>query len=129
MGTFERLLCISAQQAIQLGWFRFTHIECKLPSGRMFKYNMEDYPFRPFSTPEQIDALCCELIKAKYRYCDWDRAHPKTNAEVEIFDTVKAWMLGWVARAQRVQAEAEAGERAEPGAAADPPRTFASRSS
>ena len=119
MSKMDKLYDILAQQAVKLGWFRFTQFECGLPSGRKFRYNMTDYPFRPFATLEQIDALCRQLIRDKYRYCDWDRSHPKADTEVEIFDAVKAWMLDWVARVHRVRAKTEAGEHAEPSASAD----------
>lgn len=107
MNPVQRAL---TQIAIDAGWFRFDTIEFTLASGRKFRYQMRDYPFRPFSEEWEIDGLCCQLIQDKYRYCEWDRAHPKTDSEAEIFDAVKAWMLGCVSRARALRAEQCGGE-------------------
>ncbi len=66
---------------------------------------MEDYPFPVFASDDELDALCCQIIKDKYRYCEWGREHPKSNAEVEIFDTLKKWMKDWVANARGLHAK------------------------
>jgi hypothetical protein len=100
--------------AIEAGWFRYETIEFSLASGRKFRYQMRDYPFRVFASEAELDALCCKIIKDKYRYCEWDRAHPKTNSEVEIFDAVKKWMLVQVANAHELQAEFDAAAGAQP---------------
>jgi hypothetical protein len=89
--------------AIRDGRFRFSSVEFKLRSGRKFRYQMEDYPFRVDASEAEIDALVCGIIRDKYRYCEWDRAHPYTNTEAEIFDAIKEWMLGQVAEAQRLR--------------------------
>ena len=60
---------------------------------------MRDYSFRIVANDLEIDALCCEIIKDKYRYSSWDRANPKTDAEVEIFDFLKWFMLNEVRKA------------------------------
>ena len=99
MSRLEMMQHMWALTAIKTGWFRFDSVEVVLPSGRKFQYQMRDYPFRVFSTDAEIDALCCKIIADKYRYCTWDRNHPKTNAEVEIFDFLKSWMLNEVAKA------------------------------
>jgi hypothetical protein len=105
--------------ALRDGWFRFDEIEFKLKSGRKFRYQMRNYPFKVDASEWELDALACRIIKDKYRYCQWDREHPKTNQEVEIFDAIKEWMLSEVAKARLVRAEDEAAEHAEPDAALD----------
>lgn len=89
------------------GWIRFSSIEFTLASGRKFRYNMTEFPFRSTASEAEIDAVACEVIKAKYRYCQWDREHPKTNQELEIYVAIKEWMLEMVALAQQRQRPAE----------------------
>ncbi len=100
--------------AIRDGWFRFKEIECDLPSGRKFRYQMWDYPFRVDASERELDALATQIIKDKYRYCEWDRNHPRTNSEVEIFDTLKEWMLTQVRKAKAIIAEEEEAKNAAP---------------
>jgi hypothetical protein len=81
------------QIAIRDGWFHYSSVEFKLRSGRTFRYQMKDHPFRVDASEAEIDALVCRIIREKYRYCEWDREHPHTNTEAEIFDAIKTWML------------------------------------
>jgi hypothetical protein len=118
MNLLEKIL---ARQALTNGWFRFDEIECDLASGRKFRYQLQDYPFRVDSSEVELDQLACQIIKDKYRYCEWDRNHPKSNSEVEIFDAVKQWMVAWVTKAQQMRAEDEAAKNAEPVPASDQP--------
>ena len=104
---------ITLRYAIKCGWFRSESLECVLPSGRKFRYKMRDYPFPVFALSNEIDAVCCKIIMDKYRYCTWDRDHPKTHAEVEIFDTIKAWMLRQVAGARALDSVWDATAQAE----------------
>jgi len=106
--TSDDVRRMDARQALDDGWFRFTSVEGTLPSGRHFDYQLEDYPFRVNATEADIDALVCRIIQDKYRYCQWDREHPKTNQEVEIFDAIKKWMLGKIATAAQLRAEEKA---------------------
>jgi hypothetical protein len=108
--TIDDLHKMKARDAIEDGWFRYTTIDFTLPSGRQFRYQMADYPFRVDATGAEIDALVCRIIRDKYRYCQWDREHPQTNQEVEIFDAIKEWILDKVAKAVQLQAEAKAGK-------------------
>src|SRR5262245_8186872 len=94
---------------------QYDDIEFTLRSGRTFRYQMRDYPFRVFATEAELDELCCQIIKDKYRYCAWDREHPKTDAEVEIYDAIREWMMEEVAKAHQLRAEMDAHE-GEPGA-------------
>jgi hypothetical protein len=103
MNIFVRL-------ALRDGWFRFDEVEFKLRSGRKFRYQMRDYPFKVDASERELDALVCRIVKDKYRYCQWDREHPNTNQEVEIFDAIKEWMMSEVAKARLVRAEGEAAE-------------------
>ena len=103
---------MKAREALRDGWFRYTAIEFPLPSGRIFRYQMKGYPFRADATESQIHALVCGIIKEKYKYCQWDREHPQTNQEVEIFDAIKKWMLDKIATADSVRAEDNAAGRA-----------------
>ena len=64
MDDFERIM---VEDAIEKGWFRYTSIEFGLPSGRKFRYQMQDYPFRVFASEAELVALCCRIIKDKYR--------------------------------------------------------------
>jgi hypothetical protein len=60
--------------------------------------------------PGQREANC---TTTKYRYCEWDREHPKTNSEVEIFDAIKKWMMNEDAKARELQAEFDAAKEAQ----------------
>lgn len=100
------------RKALKDGWFRYTEIECELASGRKFRYQLQDYPFRVDASESELDALACQIIKDKYRYCEWDRNHPKSSSEVEIFDAVKKWMLAEVAKARLVRAQDDAAKKA-----------------
>ena len=83
------------------GWFRFDSIEFTLASGRKFRYKMTDYPFKATATEAEIDGVVCQLIKDKYKYCQWDREHPKTNQELEIYEAIRKWMLEMVVLAKQ----------------------------
>lgn len=109
-------------RSIRDGWFRFGSVDFSLASGRKFRYKLEDYPLRVGASETEIEALCSRIIKDKYRYCEWDRNHPRTNTEVEIFDALKTWMLAKVAKAQKQMAEA----RPDRYRIAEKPRVFAS---
>jgi hypothetical protein len=98
------------------GCFRFESIEFKLTCGREFRYQMQDYPFPLFASDAELDAICCRIIRDKYRYCEWDRAHPKTNTEAETYDAILKWMKEEVTFSGEIQSEMEAA-KAEPGAA------------
>jgi hypothetical protein len=102
MNWFEKFL---VRKALADGWFRFDELECELPSGRKFRYQLRDYHFRVDASEADLDRLACQIIKDKYRYCDWDQNHPRSNSEVEIFDAVKKWMLAKVAMARQVHSE------------------------
>jgi hypothetical protein len=101
MLSFNRIL---AWGAAQTGSFRFGTMGFDLPSGRKFRYSLKDYPFSVTASEAELDALCCQVIKDKYRYCEWDRNHPKNNSEVEIFDAIKKWMVELLAEARKLQA-------------------------
>src|SRR5208283_5425245 len=95
---------LTYRPALATGWIKCDSIECTLSSGRKFRYQMNDYPFRIDATELEIDKLVTRIIMDKYRYCQWDRDHPQTNQEVEIFDAMKTWMLNHVANAQKFRA-------------------------
>jgi hypothetical protein len=96
------------REALESGWFRYSSIGCNLRSGRKFRYQLDGYPFRVNATVAEIDMIVCQIIKDKYRYCQWDRDHPNTDQEAEIYDLIRAWMLSEVARAQAFKAKYKA---------------------
>lgn len=96
-------------KALQDGQFRHQSINRTLPSGRQFRYQVCDYSYRVNATESEIDQLATQIIKDKYRYCNWDRLHPHTDQEAEIFDDLKALMLGNVSRAQELKRQLEDG--------------------
>lgn len=115
--TVERL---ALKEALANGCFRLGEIECKLKSGRVFRYDLTDYPFRVDASEAEIDDLACQIIKDKYRYCEWDREHPRSNTELEIFNVIKAWMLAEVAKGRQLRAETDQVRFATPPAKPDP---------
>jgi len=92
---------IMLRLALSEGRFQYDFVKFKLRSGRKFRYKMTDYPFAANASPIEIDLLVCQIIKDKYRYCQWDREHAKDNQEVEIFDAIKLTVMELGAGQQR----------------------------
>jgi hypothetical protein len=95
----DRLIALGATN----GWFKFTSLECQLKSGRKFRYQMSDYPFRVDTTRDEAEQLAWKIVGDKYRNCPWDEAHPETNQEIEIANFIRDWILSKVAAAERVR--------------------------
>jgi hypothetical protein len=104
----NRLDRIVVRQALETGSFRLQGIEVELKSGRKFRYQLHDYPFRVDASDAELANVVRQIIMDKYRYCEWDRDHPNTNSEVEIYDALRALLSLWVARARQVRAKDEA---------------------
>jgi hypothetical protein len=98
------------------GGATFTHLECVLKSGRTFSYQFSTYPFSPYTTPEQAEALAKRIVAEKYRYCEWDRSHATYDSEQDITEVITAFILHWVRRMQKVLKKQKASN--------DQPRTF-----
>jgi hypothetical protein len=103
MSKADRLFEILARSARERGGAPFTSLECVLKSGRKLRYQFQDYPFGPDTTPEQAEALARRIVSDKYVYCQWDQAHPQANSEEDIAETIRMFILDWVARMRRVQ--------------------------
>lgn len=94
------------EDMVASGWLRYEVVEFTLRTGREFRYQMRDYPFRAESSERDLEALCHQILADKYRYCVWDREHPRTDAETEIFGVLKVWMLQEAAKVRALRAEA-----------------------
>ena len=68
-------------------------IDYLLLSGRRFTYEMEPYDFGVTKTKAEAELLAEKVIVKKYRYCQWDREHPKDNQELEIYLALVALFL------------------------------------
>jgi hypothetical protein len=93
-------------------WLSVETIKFVLPSGRIVRYQMSNYPFHVDSTEAEIDALASRVIRDKYRECEWDRDHPESDSKVEIFDALKRSILKTIALARKAQAEKDGTEKA-----------------
>jgi hypothetical protein len=100
MDEFDRVFI---QVAIDEGWFRYDWIEVTLPSGRKFRYQLKDFPFRVDASEAEISALAYRIAREKYRYCQWDRSHHAIDSEADICASIKNWMLGQVAEAKMLK--------------------------
>jgi hypothetical protein len=80
-------------------YFRLGTLELTLASGRTVRYQLQDYPLSVHATDAELDALVDRIVAEKYRYCRWDRTHAKENAEPEIRNAIKAYLMEFCGKA------------------------------
>jgi hypothetical protein len=87
------------------GAARLSEIECKLKSGRKFRYRLSEYPITADLTESQAAVLARQIVDDKFRLCEWDRSHVGNDSEEEIFEAVKREVMFWVDRMREVSDE------------------------
>ena len=78
-------------------------IEVKTRSGRKFRFDVTEYWVFADTTPGQVKHLAERIVAEKYRFCKWDRGHPRVNAQAEILEAVRRCFLKlikWMKQAQ-----------------------------
>jgi hypothetical protein len=91
--------------SVRTGWICWEEVEFTLPAGRRFRYKMKDYPFQVDWKEWEIDTLVTQIIRDKFKYSQWDREHPRTNTEAEIYEGIKQWIYGEIAKVKRLREE------------------------
>jgi hypothetical protein len=76
-------------------------IRIKTPSGRIFRYELSEFPISADTTGNQVAALAASIVSTKYRYCQWDKEHPDANVEREIAEGIKTQIMQFVAEMHR----------------------------
>jgi hypothetical protein len=74
-------------------------------SGRIFRFEISEYPVNADSTLDEIGSLALRVVDAKYRYSPWDRKHPDVNVKEEIYEEVCAYFRDQIHSLQRARLE------------------------
>lgn len=84
-------------------------ISVQTRSGREFRFEIADYRVCAETTPAAVEAIAAQIVKNKYRFCQWDRDHPEVDVESEILEVVIAWLQHCVDRDKRANADRRSG--------------------
>jgi hypothetical protein len=81
------------------------HMEMKTPSGRIFRYELSEFPISSDITPEGAKALARRIFREKSRYCEWDRNHPEVDVEQEMVTKITKFILDEAPAIRRAEAK------------------------
>lgn len=84
-------------------------------SGRTFRFDISEYRIVPSSTKAEIDQLAARIVAEKYRYCEWDKNHPRVNVQAEISAELVDYLTNLVQTMKQYEAKGTSeGEESSP---------------